>query len=148
MGIVSTKGEACMLYDMLDPNRHCDITIVERTAWHIRFGKWGLFFIILFFILQKRDFTLHFHKDTTSITQQKSLTSVHKLLHQWSSDVPPNPNQQWFNFILTPYAQAQPRSHSNLHSKNPKSPTSISTPKATKISALLKLQVLHKNKMQ
>jgi hypothetical protein len=48
----------------------------------------------------------------------------------------------------SPYAQAQSRSHSNLHSKNPTPPTSISTPKAKKISILLELQVLHKNKMQ
>ena len=86
MGVVSTKGDTYMLHDMPYPYRynHCNITTVERTAWHIRYGKWGLFFIMLFFILQKRDYILQYHKDTTSITQQKSLTSTHKLLHKSS----------------------------------------------------------------
>ena len=59
MGVVSTKGVANMLYDLsnLDQYHHCNITTAERTARHIRSGKRSLFFIMLFFILQKRDYT-------------------------------------------------------------------------------------------
>jgi hypothetical protein len=41
MGVISTKGEAYMLYDMPDADRynHCNITTAESTAWHIRYGK-------------------------------------------------------------------------------------------------------------
>lgn len=84
MGVVLTSGVANLLYDLSNPNQyhHCDVTTVEKTSRRIRFGKTTLFIILLFFILQKCDYTLHYHRYATSITQRKSIISSHNVLYK------------------------------------------------------------------
>ena len=92
MDALSTRMEANMLCDLphLNQYQHWDIATMERTSRCTRFGKISLFFTVLFFILQKRDYMLHYHKDTTSSLQPQ-----------------PPPNQQCLNLIFIQHTQVQ-----------------------------------------
>ena len=77
-------GDSDLLYNMpnLDRYHNSGIMTTEITARCIKSNKGSLFVIKLFFVLQTYDYTLHYHKYTTSITQQKSITSTQNLLHK------------------------------------------------------------------
>ena len=81
-GCHSIRRVLYLLYNMPNPNRYHSFNIVTTKiiVRCIKSDKGSLFFIRLF-TLQTCDYMLHYHKDTTSITQQKSITSTQNLPH-------------------------------------------------------------------
>jgi hypothetical protein len=83
MGTLLTKGEH-ISFTICQIHINATIatfTTAEGTTHRIIFVKTSLYFIVLFFILQKCDYTLHYHKDTTSTLQQEAIRSTHNFLH-------------------------------------------------------------------